>query len=99
MYRIVEFLINPWVQMLCWVAAAAMVFRLLKDAAPYWYLLSTGIFLYGLRVAFKLMPFYNETVLWPQVIRYTLGLIGGFFIMISIIDYYYSELKPVIEVL
>lgn len=97
MNALVDLLNNPWVQMICWVAAAAMVLRLMKGAGMCWNLLAAGILLYGFRVVFKLMPFYDKAIAWPQIMRYMIGIIGGLVLLIAIIDYYHSKLKPIME--
>ena len=57
MNALVDLLNNPWVQMICWVAAAAMVLRLMKGAGMCWNLLAAGILLYG--VLYTTAPNYG----------------------------------------
>lgn len=92
----IDFFANPWVQMILWVFAAAMTFyfdRFMKGANIAWTFIAFGILLIGIRIGYKLLPFYGQT----QVIRYGIGIVGIICLFIGLISYYNSALKPLMR--
>jgi len=102
MSALIEFLNQPWVQALFWAMAALAAVRFITlpeiaGGGSYWRTIGIGILLYGLRVSFKLMPFYSKEVVWSQVMRYSIGILAGFFILFGFVEYYYTNLRTIIK--
>ena len=92
----IDFFGNPWVQMILWVFAASMTFyfdRFMKGANIAWTFIAFGILMIGIRIGYKLLPFYGET----QVIRYGIGIVGIICLFIGLLSYYNSTLKPLMR--
>lgn len=92
----IDFFGNPWVQMILWVFAASMTFyfdRFMKGANIAWTFIAFGILMIGIRIGYKLLPFYGET----QVIRYGIGIVGVICLFIGLMSYYNSTLKPLMR--
>jgi hypothetical protein len=92
----IEFFGNPWVQMILWVFAASMTFyfdRFMKGANIAWTFIAFGILMIGIRIGYKLLPFYGQT----QVIRYGIGIVGVICLFIGLLSYYNSTLKPLMR--
>ena len=92
----IDFFGNPWVQMILWVFAASMTFyfdRFMKGANIAWTFIAFGILMIGIRIGYKLLPFYGQT----QVIRYGIGIVGVICLFIGLLSYYNSTLKPLMR--
>ena len=92
----IDFFANPWVQMILWVFAASMTFyfdRFMKGANIAWTFIAFGILMIGIRIGYKLLPFYSQT----QVIRYGIGIVGIICLFIGLLSYYNSTLKPLMR--
>ena len=92
----IDFFGNPWVQMILWVFAASITFyfdRFMKGANIAWTFIAFGILLIGIRIGYKLLPFYGQT----QVIRYGIGIVGIICLFIGLLSYYNSTLKPLMR--
>ncbi len=92
----IDFFGNPWVQMILWVFAASMTFyfdRFMKGANIAWTFIAFGILMIGIRIGYKLLPFYGQT----QVIRYGIGIVGIICLFIGLLSYYNSTLKPLMR--
>lgn len=82
----IEIFGSAWMQMSLWVIAAAMAFYFdgyMKTGSIAWTILSIGVLLYGFRIGYKLLPFYEQT----QVLRYVIGIIGLVFLFIGLVKY------------
>lgn len=91
-----HFFANPWTQMILWGFAAGMTFyfdRFMKGANIAWTFIAFGILLIGIRIGYKLLPFYDQT----QVIRYGIGIVGIICLFVGLISYYNSTLKPLMR--
>ena len=91
-----DFVGSPWLQSLMWVSAAVfMVYlaRLMGGVNLVWGLVATGVLLIGIRVGYKLMPFYK---LGPsfEMARYVIGIIGVVILFIGIMRYTNVVLRP-----
>ena len=92
----IDFFGNSWVQMILWVFAASMTFyfdRFMKGANIAWTFIAFGILMIGIRIGYKLLPFYGQT----QVIRYGIGIVGIICLFIGLLSYYNSTLKPLMR--
>lgn len=81
----IEFLGSAWLQLVLWIFAAGMAFffvRFMEGANFAWYLIAMGILLYGLRIGYKLFPFYEQT----QVLRYVIGIFGLIFLFYGLLS-------------
>lgn len=78
MEAMTEFLGNAWVQLAMWVAAGLIVavfpIRLLEESKTS-VLIATGVALYGLRIGYKLLPFYKANE-FTEMARYAIGLVA-----------------------
>ena len=102
MSALIAFFNEPWAQGIFWTLAAVLSVKLIRmpellGGGTYWRKIGLGIFLYGVRVAFKLMPFYSNDVVWTQVMRYGIGIIAAFFLTTGFAEYYYLNLKNMIK--
>jgi hypothetical protein len=103
MSALITFFNEPWTQAIFWALAAVLSVKFismpeLMGGGTYWRKIALGVFLYGLRVSFKLMPFYGNDAVWPQVVRYSIGIIAAVFLTIGFAEYYYSNLKNMIRI-
>jgi hypothetical protein len=92
----IDFFGNSWVQMILWVFAASMTFyfdRFMKGANIAWTFIAFGILMIGIRIGYKLLPFYGQT----QVVRYGIGIVGIICLFIGLLSYYNSTLKPLMR--
>ena len=89
-----DFLANPWVQLILWAAAIVILQFHLRGTDRIWNFIAAGFIIYAIRVGFKVLPFYSKADAWPQVMRYALGIIGGLLLMYGFIEYIYRELQP-----
>jgi hypothetical protein len=92
----IDFFGNSWVQMILWVFAASMTFyfdRFMKGANIAWTFIAFGILMIGIRIGYKLLPFYGQT----QLIRYGIGIVGVICLFIGLLSYYNSTLKPLMR--
>ena len=92
----IDFFGNSWVQMILWVFAASMTFyfdRFMKGANIAWTFIAFGILMIGIRIGYKLLPFYGQT----QVVRYGIGIVGIICLFIGLLRYYNSTLKPLMR--
>ena len=102
MSAIIQFLKNPYVQVVFWIAAAAVALKFItmpeiSGGGNYWRKIAIGILLYGVRVSFKILPFYSSDVLWTQVARYVIGIIAAFFLILGFVEYYYRNLRDIMK--
>lgn len=78
MESLTVFLGNAWVQLAMWVAAGMIVavfpIRILEDSRAS-VLIATGVSLYGLRIGYKLLPFYKMNE-YTELARYAIGLVA-----------------------
>lgn len=95
MSAIIEFLVNPAVQMIMWIIAGIVIlyFRQYMSGVIAWNFIAVGIILYGVRIGIKLVPSLSNSIF-----RYSLGLIGLVILFSGVIMYYYNNVKPLIEV-
>ena len=87
---------NGWTQLFMWTAAGVMIIyfsSLMKGAEKIWRLISWGILLIGIRIGYKLLPFYKATE-FIEAIRYIIGIVGIVFLFMGIIRYSYIMLRP-----
>jgi hypothetical protein len=102
MSALIEFFNQPWTQGVSWAVAAALSLKFIRMpeliGGTYWRKIALGISLYGVRVVFKLMPFYSNDVVWPQVMRYGIGIIAAVFLTTGFAEYYYLNLKNMIKI-
>ncbi len=98
MSAILEFLVNPWVQMIMWLIAGVVIyqFRSYMQGVTTWNWIAAGVIVYGIRIGYKLFPF-SKAGLLMEAGRYFLGIIGISLIFIGIIKYYYNNFKPIAE--
>ena len=92
----IEFFGDSWTQLILWVFAAGMAFyfdRIMKGGSIGWTFIAVGVLLIGIRIGYKLLPFYEQT----QVIRYALGIIGVVFLFIGLLNYCNSTLKSLVR--
>jgi len=72
------FLGSAWVQLAMWIAAGLIVavfpIRILEESKTS-VLIATGVSLYGMRIGYKLMPFYKANE-YTEMARYAIGLVG-----------------------
>ena len=78
MDSITLFLGNAWVQLGMWVVAGLIVavfpIRILEDSKTS-VLIALGVSLYGLRIGYKLLPFYKMNE-FTELARYAIGLVA-----------------------
>jgi hypothetical protein len=88
----IDFFGNPWVQMILWVFAASMTFyfdRFMKGANIAWTFIAIGVLLIGIRMGYKLVPFYQDT----KFIRYVISITGFSCLFIGLLSYCNTTLK------
>lgn len=88
----VEFLGSAWLQVVLWFFAAGMAFyfySFMKGSNGAWTLIAFGVLLYGSRIGYKLLPFYEQT----QVVRYLIGIVGLIFLFLGLLKYCNTTLK------
>ena len=101
MSAILNFFGDPWVQLIAWIPAAIMIslFRnYMKGSGSTWNWLSAGVLVYGIRIGYKLFPFY-KTNEYTEAGRYVLGIVGLVLIFVGIHKYYFNNVKPLLEMM
>jgi len=87
---------GAWAQLIMWTLAAGMVFylsRLMAGTGAAWSFISAGIFLIGVRIGYKLLPFYKMNE-YTQASRYVIGIIGVTLLFIGLRKYCVDNLRP-----
>ena len=78
MEAVTLFLGNAWMQLAMWVTAGLVVavfpIRILEDSKTS-ILIASGIGLYGVRIGYKLLPFYKMNE-YTELLRYAIGLVA-----------------------
>jgi hypothetical protein len=90
---------EPWLQFLTWVGAAAVMAslaRLMKSANLVWGLVTAGVLLIGIRVGYKLLPFFESTPLLESS-RYLIWIVGVVVLFVGIARYCNIALRPLFE--
>ena len=90
---------SAWTHMICWLLSAVVAFFLKKrmeGSGMAWNLIASGIFLYGIRVGYKLLPFYKASTA-TETMRYVIGIVALLILFIGILKYYYNKVKPLME--
>ena len=87
---------EPWLQALMGVGAAVLMLYLawlMSGVNLVWGLVASGVLLIGIRVGYKLMPFYK---LGPsfEMARYVIGIIGMLMLFIGLMRYTNIVLRP-----
>ena len=87
-----DILTSSWLQAGLWVIAACIVLyfeRFMKGSTAAWTLISLGVLIYGIRIGYKLFPYYEQT----EIARYFIGIIGLVFLFSGILKYSKDTLK------
>lgn len=88
----IETLGSPWLHLIFWTFAAAMALSFnvfMKGANIGWTFISIGVLLIGFRLAFKLLPIYEQY----QFIRYVISIIGLISLFIGLMIYCHTTVK------
>ena len=94
-----DFFGNAWTQLFMWSAAAAVIVyfsSLMKGAEKIWTLISWGVLLIGIRIGYKLLPFYKASEFFESL-RYIIGIVGIVCLFIGIMRYSYITLRSLKE--
>lgn len=73
-----ELLGSPWIQLFMWFNAGLAIILFSNDmrgGKAIWILISIGIFLIGIRIGYKLLPFYKYNE-FTEAVRYFIGILG-----------------------
>ncbi len=95
---LLDFFSDAWVQLIMWTIASFTLFflgRLLKGSGGAWPFIAIGVFLIGIRVGYKILPFYNASE-FSKTLRFIIGIIGITMLFIGLMKYYYNNLKPML---
>ena len=92
----IEALSNAWVQLAMWSFAAGIVFyfnRFIKGAHGAWGIIAVGLLLIGIRIGYKLLPFYQANQVM-EATRYVIGIIGIVCLFLGLTKYCTEILAP-----
>ncbi len=78
METLIRFFLEPLTQTLMWLTASVLIFifqRAIHHAQMPLRLLAMGVFLYGIRIGYKMLPFATASEIL-EATRYVIGVMG-----------------------
>lgn len=88
----IEILGSPWMHLILWSFAAGMALyftMFMKGANVAWTFIAIGVLLIGIRMGYKLAPFYQDT----KFLRYIISITGFSCLFIGLLSYCNTTLK------